>query len=657
MADYLFTNHATSRLRIATDATSPTITLPTGDGNMFPQPAGDGSNQFAISIDDRRTGQLEICICDSRNGDILHVLRGQEGTTAQNFIVGAVVSNRLTAGTLQYFQYLLTQAGGYTKPEADARFVNTAGDVMTGNLSVPPPAIDAHATTKYYVDGGLATKSALGHVHPISDVTNLQATLDGKMPVATAGGPYGAVNNTWVDLSTSFTVSWNNISGKPATFPPTLPIPTAGVTGLDTKQTAQDNSIAANAASITQLSTEKMGSAPTGTWGANGTAWVNLDPMFAAKIGEAPTDGFQYARQSSSWSKVAGGAYIGDVPPSNPLPGTLWWESDTGYLLLNYADINSTQWVMINAVGMAEANIDGKAYARKDGAWFDLTASFASKADLSYVNTQLANYLPLTGGTLAGPGNLTVNGNATIQGSLVVDGLGTPYAIQSNPSAAGAGGGIIGFGSTGSIYAISGYGGNSIYTSGPHSFNGDVQMTGAMVLSGLLTSTAGGSDVQTSTANTVMTTNGTLRRTTSSLAYKTDIEELWDDRADKVLELRPIYYRPKGTSDPEGYTRYGFGAEHCYAVDPRFSTCEPRTLVGYERIKEQAPNPDWGDWQAKKEGDEPPVTIEIEKQGPPIYEDRIDIIGLDLNAIVAALQQVIKRQDARIAALEAARGV
>ncbi len=35
------------------------------------------------------------------------------------------------------------------------------------------------------------------------------------------------------DLSLSLPVAWGNITGKPSTFPPTLPIPSSGVTGLD----------------------------------------------------------------------------------------------------------------------------------------------------------------------------------------------------------------------------------------------------------------------------------------------------------------------------------------------------------------------------------------------------------------------------------------
>ena len=38
-------------------------------------------------------------------------------------------------------------------------------------------------------------------------------------------------------------VDWADITGKPSTFPPTLPIASSGVTGLDTKQASQDTAI------------------------------------------------------------------------------------------------------------------------------------------------------------------------------------------------------------------------------------------------------------------------------------------------------------------------------------------------------------------------------------------------------------------------------
>ena len=58
-------------------------------------------------------------------------------------------------------------------------------------------------------------------------------------------------NPTWTTLSgkpatfpPTVPIAWTDVSGKPATFPPTLPIPSSGVTGLDAAQTAQDSAIA-----------------------------------------------------------------------------------------------------------------------------------------------------------------------------------------------------------------------------------------------------------------------------------------------------------------------------------------------------------------------------------------------------------------------------
>jgi len=99
---YLFTNNATSILRIDTPAASTTITVPTGEGVKFPTPTAP---DFAmVTLEDRRSGQLEICKMTARSTDVLAVTRAQEGTTAQSFLAGASVSNRMTAGTLAGIQ-------------------------------------------------------------------------------------------------------------------------------------------------------------------------------------------------------------------------------------------------------------------------------------------------------------------------------------------------------------------------------------------------------------------------------------------------------------------------------------------------------------------------------------------------------------------------
>jgi hypothetical protein len=147
----------------------------------------------------------------------------------------------------------------------------------------------------------------------------------------------GASDDTWGGkLNTNFDTldtklketadktSWATLPGKPATFPPTLPIAQSDVTGLVSGQSAQDTAI-------------------------------------AAKVGEAPNDGVQYVRKSLNWSPVSvpPGTAISDTPPSSPAAGQMWWESDTGRLLIFYNDGNTSQWVQINGpspvVGTAEA--------------------------------------------------------------------------------------------------------------------------------------------------------------------------------------------------------------------------------------------------------------------------------------------------------------
>jgi hypothetical protein len=99
-APLLFANNASSRLFVAADATTTSIRVEAGDGNKFPQPVGDGSNWFMVTVEDRRTSQIEIMKCIGRSSDILNVQRHQEGTAAQSFLLGATVSNRMTAGAM-----------------------------------------------------------------------------------------------------------------------------------------------------------------------------------------------------------------------------------------------------------------------------------------------------------------------------------------------------------------------------------------------------------------------------------------------------------------------------------------------------------------------------------------------------------------------------
>ena len=98
MGNPLFTNNAGSTFANPVDMTDTTVTLVGGGGALFPQPTG--SDYFMVTFITVNGTQLEICKCTARAGDTLTVVRGQEGTGAQNFQIGDQCQLRITASTM-----------------------------------------------------------------------------------------------------------------------------------------------------------------------------------------------------------------------------------------------------------------------------------------------------------------------------------------------------------------------------------------------------------------------------------------------------------------------------------------------------------------------------------------------------------------------------
>lgn len=92
-------NNATSKLAGSITAASTAISVQSGEGAKFPAPVSP--NWFPVTLIDA-SGNIEICKCTARSGDILTVSRGQEGTTARAFSAGSRVSLRITKAVLDY---------------------------------------------------------------------------------------------------------------------------------------------------------------------------------------------------------------------------------------------------------------------------------------------------------------------------------------------------------------------------------------------------------------------------------------------------------------------------------------------------------------------------------------------------------------------------
>lgn len=89
----ILANNANGNLAASITAAATTFTLQAGQGERFPAPPpGDW---FPLTLV-RNTGEIEVCKCTARSGDIFTVERGQEGTTAKTFDPGSRVSLRIT---------------------------------------------------------------------------------------------------------------------------------------------------------------------------------------------------------------------------------------------------------------------------------------------------------------------------------------------------------------------------------------------------------------------------------------------------------------------------------------------------------------------------------------------------------------------------------
>lgn len=148
---FIFANDAASTLAGPITAAATSLTVQSGAGTEFPNPSG--AQQFAATLNDAATGLLvEIVYCTARTGDVFTtIVRGQEGTSAQNWLAGDLVANLLTAGTMAAMvqnitlapNRVVTASGSFTTTTADANGaigLNRTSGVATSNTTLPSGA-------------------------------------------------------------------------------------------------------------------------------------------------------------------------------------------------------------------------------------------------------------------------------------------------------------------------------------------------------------------------------------------------------------------------------------------------------------------------------------------------------------------------------------
>lgn len=167
MADVIFTNNASSILGAPVVISDLVVQVASGFGVNYPSPSG---NQFFyVTLEDDQ-GNIEIMRCTGRSTDLLTVVRGQDGTVAQDFptVAATRVELRTTAAVLE-------------------AFVQVSGDAMEGNLDFDGNELqNAELTGSTIITGGQTVGTS---IRGTLDQTDNEIVVPAGSGVrATAGG-------------------------------------------------------------------------------------------------------------------------------------------------------------------------------------------------------------------------------------------------------------------------------------------------------------------------------------------------------------------------------------------------------------------------------------------------------------------------------------
>ncbi len=228
----LFANNATSKLAspIASNATS--IQVFSGDGAKFP--AITGSDFFLVTLSKFANGiesDIEIIKVTARSGDVMTVVRAQEGTTAKIYGMDDRCELRFTAATATTNE---GHINNFANPHAVTKTQVGLGNV--DNTSDASKPVSTATQTALNLKANLASPTFTGTVGGITKAMvglgNVDNTADTAKPVSTA-------QQTALDLKA-------NLASPTFTGVPAVPTATAGTNTTQAASTAFVTTAVAN---------------------------------------------------------------------------------------------------------------------------------------------------------------------------------------------------------------------------------------------------------------------------------------------------------------------------------------------------------------------------------------------------------------------------
>lgn len=201
MTTLQFANNASTTLAQNVSVIATTIYLAAGTGSKFPSPSA-GQSFYATLYNNSNT-VYEIVLVTARSGDVLTVVRAQEGTTAQSWLVGNTIGMYPTSATMnKLVQNSQLQAGTYQIVQAGGT-ANALTATLTTDLTTIPDGMWLIVKPVYANTGAATFQLTLGS----TVIAAKPIVKGGNLPIATndipsAGYPvaliYSAVYDAWV---------------------------------------------------------------------------------------------------------------------------------------------------------------------------------------------------------------------------------------------------------------------------------------------------------------------------------------------------------------------------------------------------------------------------------------------------------------------------
>ena len=218
----VFANNSKSTLAVAVSSnTQASLTVQTGHGARFPTITAP--NFFQVTLDDGTN--IEICKCIAISGDVLTVLRGDEGTTAQaSFATGTKVELRWTE-LGQDYTFESAQMANFIRPVANVISYHVMGATLPTRVG---SNVAGTLTNSSFREANNRIRVTVGNSAQFPIHTRLaQPTVSGQ------NGYYASWRFGFAQVTNSshFFLGWINTTGVVASVHPPSSLTNAIVVG------------------------------------------------------------------------------------------------------------------------------------------------------------------------------------------------------------------------------------------------------------------------------------------------------------------------------------------------------------------------------------------------------------------------------------------